>query len=153
MNEEINEFNENISEFTRDHQARYLLALREGTPKRKAARSIGFDPKIVLEYRKENPLFEEECLEAEAEGDEEVLESIRDAAKRGEPWAGRLYGPKLGLSEKEPPKDANINIFNGVAIEGNAIERLQALQSEVISRPQIDPAPKIIDVSLDDVES
>lgn len=150
MNEESNEFNENVSEFTRDHQARYLIQLRDGTPERKAARAVGFEPKTVFTFRKENPLYEEEVQEALKEAEEEVMIAVRQAAVRGEPWAGRGYQSKWGWSDKKEGDKQQINIFNGKELTGNPIERILAMQSEVVDRPELPEAPLIIDVSMDD---
>lgn len=152
MDEEVVEYNENISEFTRDRQAQYLLKLRKGTPERKSAREIGFEPKVIMQYRKENPLFEEECAEALAEAEEEVMIAVRDAAVRGEPWAGRGYQAKWGWSDKKEGDKTQVNVFSGLELTGNPIERLLKMQQSIVDRPELEIPEPVIDVTLDELE-
>lgn len=157
MDEEIVEYIDDPSLFTRDRQARYLFKLREGYPDRIAAREIGFEPEVILNYRKENPLFEDQCQEALKEADEMIQYHMHKAASRGEPFALRSYASKWGWSDKEKGGNASINVFNGVQLEGNPIERMLAMQKQLLERPTAEieavaepETPKVIDVSLDE---
>jgi hypothetical protein len=152
---------DDVNLFGRDYQAMYLIELRSGTQERRAARAVGFVPRAVQQFRKNTPTFNEECIEAQKEADEEVIEAIRRAAVRGEPWAGRTMAEKFGWKDKEQQGAGSIT-NNNVFLDGsgNPMERIRKLQEEAFRRadaaPQAIPAAKphkVIDVSLADNSS
>lgn len=134
-----------VESFGIEFQARYLLKLRSGVLPMHAARDVGFTPRSVKSFRKSNPVFNEYCEEAIEEADEEVLSSILAAAKKGQPWASKIISEMKGWNQVGSTGGTTNNFL---AIDGNPLERIMKMQTELQNRkPETPVDSRVIDVS------
>lgn len=122
--------------FDEEAQSLYLIELRQGKPSRMAARAIGFDPRVVREYRQRSSLFDEACEDSLAEAGEEVEWEARKALKVHEPWAVKLLAERQGWKREQTQGQ---NASSLTQIQGSPMERILKLQEQVINRS---PEPK-----------
>lgn len=77
--------------FTPELQRDYLTLLSAGHGRRESAGLVGMSHRQVAAWRQSDEAFRKECEEAEAEANEPVVGALYAAAKRGEPWAVKLW--------------------------------------------------------------
>ena len=77
--------------FHEGRRAQYLVLLRKGHGRFKAARKAGVHPSTVKRYVDANPAFKDEIVEAEAEAMEPIEDVLYTKANDGEPWAVKLW--------------------------------------------------------------
>lgn len=73
----------NILKFDAKKRAAYLEQLQSGGRRYASARAIGISPATVVNHRKADPEFDDQCNEAEKEADDEVEDALRMAAISG----------------------------------------------------------------------
>lgn len=77
--------------FDEEKRSQYVALLAAGIGRHEAARQLDVSPRTVAFWRAGVDEFREACEEAESVASEPVERALYEAAKRGEPWAVKMW--------------------------------------------------------------